>query len=173
MQTFLPYADFDQTAKVLDMKRLGKQRVEATTLLETLINKSLGKNEVAWSNHPCTIMWEGCEVMLWLYINAICSRWTSLGYKDNQLSKATELLIGGLQRHIIAEESKSSQPWWLGSQLHLLHRSILIRKDPEFYAPQFVGVPDDLPVIWPAKKAPVPLTVPLAKEMFSSGSLRQ
>ena len=33
MQTFLPYADFAQSAKVLDMKRLGKQRVEVLQLL--------------------------------------------------------------------------------------------------------------------------------------------
>jgi len=29
MQTFLPYADFKLSTRVLDYKRLGKQRVEA------------------------------------------------------------------------------------------------------------------------------------------------
>ena len=33
MQTFLPHRDFEQSAKCLDMKRLGKQRVEAYQLL--------------------------------------------------------------------------------------------------------------------------------------------
>lgn len=34
MQTFLPYANFEASAKVLDYKRLGKQRVEAKQILE-------------------------------------------------------------------------------------------------------------------------------------------
>jgi len=29
MQTFLPYADFKESAQCLDYRRLGKQRVEA------------------------------------------------------------------------------------------------------------------------------------------------
>lgn len=36
MQTFLPYADFEKTAKCLDYKRLGKQRVEAWQIYLTL-----------------------------------------------------------------------------------------------------------------------------------------
>src|SRR4051812_11825960 len=33
MQTFLPYADFAETARVLDPKRLGNQRTEALGIL--------------------------------------------------------------------------------------------------------------------------------------------
>ena len=36
MQTFLPYRDFYQSAKVLDQKRLGKQRVEVLQLLNSI-----------------------------------------------------------------------------------------------------------------------------------------
>ena len=34
MQTFLPYADFAQSAKALDPKRLGKQRVETIQIVQ-------------------------------------------------------------------------------------------------------------------------------------------
>ena len=34
-------------------------------------------------------------------------------------------------------------------EIHLSHQSNLVRKDREFYAPLFPGVPDDLPYIWP------------------------
>ena len=36
MQTFLPYADFERSAKSLDYKRLGKQRVEAMQLIKAI-----------------------------------------------------------------------------------------------------------------------------------------
>ena len=37
MQTFLPYPDFERSAKVLDNKRLGKQRVEVLQILNVLL----------------------------------------------------------------------------------------------------------------------------------------
>lgn len=35
MTTFLPYADFTETAKVLDRARLGKQRVETLQIVQS------------------------------------------------------------------------------------------------------------------------------------------
>ena len=42
MQTFLPYPDFIASARVLDSKRLGKQRVEALQVLRGLIRPGYG-----------------------------------------------------------------------------------------------------------------------------------
>ena len=42
MQTFLPYSDFIKTARCLDYKRLGKQRVEAKRILEINIVRTRG-----------------------------------------------------------------------------------------------------------------------------------
>ena len=61
MQTFLPYADFKETAKCLDMKRLGKMRVEAMQILMVLTGLNKGK---AWTNHPAVKMWRGYEAAL-------------------------------------------------------------------------------------------------------------
>ena len=36
MQTFLPYASFEESAKVLDRQRLGKQRVECLQIFNAL-----------------------------------------------------------------------------------------------------------------------------------------
>ena len=36
MQTFLPYESFEDTAKVLDYRRLGKQRVEGMQIINTI-----------------------------------------------------------------------------------------------------------------------------------------
>ena len=53
MQTFLPYESFEDTAKVLDYRRLGKQRVEGMQIINTIQTpKSKG-----WANHPIVKMW--------------------------------------------------------------------------------------------------------------------
>lgn len=54
MQTFLPVANFCESAKYLDKARLGKQRVEAMQILSTLSGASRG-----WINHPAVRMWRG------------------------------------------------------------------------------------------------------------------
>ena len=42
MQTFLPFQDFAASAKVLDMKRLGKQRVETLQVLKAITTTDYG-----------------------------------------------------------------------------------------------------------------------------------
>ena len=64
MQTFLPYADFKDSAKCLDFRRLGKQRVEAKQILDIIT----GVNPTSrWRNHPAVKMWQGYEKALLLY----------------------------------------------------------------------------------------------------------
>ena len=54
MQIFLPYPDIIDSAKVLDTKRLMKQRVESYQILNTLQGKSTG-----WQSHPAVRMVRG------------------------------------------------------------------------------------------------------------------
>ena len=54
MQTFLPYPDFARSARVLDRKRLGKQRVETLQVLRAATVPGYG-----WYRHPATAMWAG------------------------------------------------------------------------------------------------------------------
>jgi len=58
MQTFLPYTDFIQSAKCLDYRRLGKQRLEAKTILNILLNET---TKAGWRNHPAVLMWSSHE----------------------------------------------------------------------------------------------------------------
>lgn len=53
MQTFLPYTDPEKCARVLDNKRLGKQRVEAIQILNVLLGVTQTKG---WRNHPAVKM---------------------------------------------------------------------------------------------------------------------
>jgi hypothetical protein len=61
MQTFLPYASFSESAKALDYKRLGKQRVECRQILRAL------EHGGGWANHPATRLWRGYETALKAY----------------------------------------------------------------------------------------------------------
>lgn len=136
MQTFLPYASYSDSAKCLDNKRLGKQRVEGLQILELLkTNKKTG----AWANHPVCDMWRGYEQALIEYICVICDRWTSLGYKDTCKEKALKF----------KDDTNIIYPWWLGiDEIHRSHRSNLYRKNSDAYN-IFTSDGPDLPYCWP------------------------
>lgn len=140
MQTFLPFADFDKSAKVLDRARLGKQRVETLQILKALHTGS------GWSNHTATKMWIGYESALIEYGIAICKEWRARGYKDTCLEK-----IQAYHEHFRIRGK--CLPHWLGDKdFHLSHRSNLLRKDYEYYSKHFPDEPSDLPYIWPKPK---------------------
>ncbi len=135
MQTFLPYNDFKESAKVLDRQRLGKQRVETLQLLKALRGETKG-----WVNHPAAKMWRGYENALAIYGVVICEEWVRRGYKDTCREK------------IMAYRDTDSAvvvPRWLGDEdFHASHRSNLLRKDPEHYGKFGWTEPDDLPYVW-------------------------
>lgn len=134
MQTFLPYADLEQSARVLDYRRLGKQRVECLQILQTLTGTSKG-----WQNHPAVKMWRGHEDLLQVYGIAVCEEWIRRGYKDTCLGKIEAL-------H--ADCGANTPAWWGNEDFHKSHQSNLLRKAPEHYG-QFFRVSPDLPYVWP------------------------
>jgi len=83
MQTFVPEGiDFKLTAIKLDYRRLGKQRVEAWQILNTLTGESQG-----WRNHPAVKMWQGYDVALAMYGLSMCREWIARGYKDTMFDR--------------------------------------------------------------------------------------
>lgn len=133
MQTFLPHPDFAASARVLDYKRLGKQRVETKQILMALTGQIKG-----WRSHPATKMWTGHEQALARYGVAICREWRARGYRDTLLP------------YFEAVASDQPAPSWLGdSRIHASHRSNLLRKDMPFYGRYGWCEPSDLPYVWP------------------------
>ena len=82
MQTFLPYPCFIESAKCLDFRRLGKQRVESKQLLNALEIRKSGIAKGGWVNHPATVMWEGYEDALKHYMNIMIIEWRLRKYKN-------------------------------------------------------------------------------------------
>lgn len=126
MQTFLPYADFTESARVLDAKRLGKQRVEAMQLLKG-----------QWPKHPASVMWRGYSDALARYMNTIIKEWVRRGYNNTM-----ELW----------PQHDGPNPWWLGWEpFHYAHRCNLARKD-SYYRGLWPDANVNFPYIWPKEK---------------------
>jgi hypothetical protein len=135
MQTFLPYTDFVDTARCLDWRRLGKQRVEAMQILNILTGKT---NKPGWRNHPAVLMWKGHEAALAQYMNIMIIEWVRRGYK-NTMQKVD---LGNAY----------PPPWSLDEKFLSSHRSNLLRKDPVYYGKFGWTEPLDLEYVWPVKK---------------------
>ncbi|WP_104138680.1 MSMEG_6728 family protein [Arthrobacter sp. ZGTC131] len=142
MQTFLPYPDFRQSAAALDPARLGKQRVEALQTLRALVIPEYG-----WQSHPAIRMWMGYVPALTMYGLAMVDEWTKRGFADNTGANIREFAPQAAHPDYAA---KIPMPPWLGDpELHLSHRSNLIRKEPRFYSELFPGTEADLEYVWP------------------------
>lgn len=140
MQTFLPSPSYAESARVLDNRRLGKQRVECKQIL-----LAMSKTSGGWVNHPATKMWRGHEIELCRYAHAMCREWVQRGYKDNL---AVFFADAVLQFH--GDGRNPYPPPWLGDEsFHASHRSNLLRKAPDYYARYGWSEPADLPYVWP------------------------
>lgn len=140
MQTFLPYADFEDSAHALDEKRLGKQRVETLQIMKAL---TLG---VGWIHHPATKMWRGYEWSLLQYQKAVCEEWTiNCGFKDTCLDKTMGLYFQWSNGH----DNHSAPPWLGDEAFHYAHRANLWAKAPDYYSLEFKDVTGWVPYIWP------------------------
>jgi hypothetical protein len=143
MQTFLPYKSFKKSAKVLDWRRLGKQRVEGFQILNTLVAKKEGITHIAgrkigWLNHPASLMWEGYENCLRLYVNTMIKEWINRKYKNT-------MQIYEIEQPVI-------YPEWLGTDdFHASHRSNLLRKDYDYYSQFNWAEGPDMEYVWPVK----------------------
>lgn len=166
MQTFLPYPSFARSLRTLDVKRLGKQRVETMQIISQLTGMRI--DPVAsklvdptdyreytrlltpvgggWGNHPMTRMWRGYELALTHYGLINCRLWMDLGYRDTCYRKIRAIMWS----HTMREINNAPRPPWFGDpDFHRSHQSNLVRKDADFYGPQFPDVPADLPYVWP------------------------
>lgn len=137
MQTFLPYSDFRKSLSVLDYRRLGKQRVEASQIISVLEGRPTksGKSYKGWKNHPAVLMWKGYEDALKLYYNECVKEWVRRGYNNTMRLEDVQ--------------GTPEMPHWLGREdFHASHRSNLLRKDKDFYSRVFKEEEDDKPYIW-------------------------
>lgn len=158
MQTFVPYADFAESAKTLDMQRLGKQRLETLQIMKVLCGALTKKGNPyrGWSNHPAVNMWRGYEGALLKYQEAIVAEWVTRPRKsgksspDTCLKQTADTYFDWRERGF---PDINGMPYWLGDEaVHESHRSNLIRKDSHYYLPQFAdNTRLGLEYVWPTQ----------------------
>ncbi len=146
MQTFLPFRDFGQCARVLDRQRLGSQRNEAKLALRVLTGELPNSR---WRHHRVVRMWRGHERALCWYGQVICTEWRNRGYRDSvyfwMLQKDAELKKLGYRYHYI--------PWLGDEALHASHRAALLHKNFEHYS-QFGWTEEPkMAYVWPTGRS--------------------
>jgi hypothetical protein len=133
MQTFLPYPNIKKSLKVLDSRRLGKQRVEAFQILNVILDRTKTKG---WRNHPAVKMWKNYPNALKLYFNEAVREWISRGYVNNMKNERIR--------------GKIKMPIWFGDKkFHSSHKSNLLRKDSKYYSRFKWKEPHNLEYFWP------------------------
>jgi hypothetical protein len=155
MQTFIPYSNFAESLRVLDLMRLGKQRVEVIQIVRALTVPGY-----AWSSHPAVLMWKGYEEALGRYGLTACEVWTERGFGDSCAATiAADLRAAGIVQIRSYEElaANDALPAWLFDEaVQLSHRSSLLRKDLEHYEPLFPpDTPRHLDYVWPIRSPAV------------------
>jgi Pyrimidine dimer DNA glycosylase len=163
VQTFTPYSDFEESLRALDLKRLGKQRVEVIQIVRALTVPGY-----AWSSHPAVLMWKGYEEALGRYGLTACEVWMERGFGDSCAATIAADLrgvgIGQIRSYEELAANDALPAWLFDETLQLSHRSSLLRKDLEHYGPLFPrDTPRDLDYVWPVR-SPVVIERELRKE---------
>lgn len=85
-------------------------------------------------------MWRDTPQALVDYGLAICREWINRGYKDTCYDKINAYNTNTPIRVM---------PSWLGREnIHVSHKSNLIRKMPAYYKPLWPEIPDNIPYVW-------------------------
>ena len=130
MQTFLPSADYEYAAQILDNKRLNKQILEGYQIMKVLSGAS---ESGAWRNHPAVLMWKGSEHYLNSYIDQMV-------FEANYRGIKTDKNVSNLQtlKQSFSHIWGNLKPIWSKPEhidrVTTTHKVNLYRKDSEFYA---------------------------------------
>lgn len=142
MQTFLTELDWRITARELDYKRLGKQRVECKQILACLGYEVtperflvMRPQATGWANHPCVRMWRGYHEALAEYQRIMCEEWIRRGYNSTM--------------YFVKPGLWTPPPWYQDERIYSSHRSNLLRKLPEHYSKFGWTESPDMPYFYP------------------------
>lgn len=147
MMTFILLRDFVASMALLNQEHLGKQRLEAATIIDMITHLQQGDYSKVkhnkYYNHVTVNMWYLYLDALKYYYNCCLSEWVARGYKNDMpfydLSETDVLL-----------------PWWLDwPPVIESHRAMVVRKDPTHYGSRVEVNPRyaDYGYIWPCPSA--------------------
>jgi len=130
MQTFVPFDNSQDSAEVLDNKRLLKQLLEGRQIYKILSSNQL---KGPWTNHPAVKMWRGHDNALFDYLTAIKDECIHRGINT---IKNWNALLEMHEWNWFRGANIVYPPWWGDERVHQSHRNNLYKKNPDYY-PQF------------------------------------
>ena len=120
VNTFILTNSPKECVKLLDYRRLVKQRLESKQIIDAI--EKNGK--IGWINHPITKMWKSDVIGLKYYFNCCVDEWVSRGYKNTMVKYELGTII----------EEKDILPWfYFNKQIQESFKASLLRKDPKYY----------------------------------------
>ena len=129
MQTFLPSADYEHAAQILDNKRLNKQILEGYQIMKILSGAS---ESGAWRNHPAVLMWKNAEHSLMNYIDHMVYEARLRDIRTDKNVANLKILKESFSHRWGNDEPVWSKPKHLNKVI-TTHRANLYRKDPILY----------------------------------------
>lgn len=141
MQTFLPYADFAETAKCIDSIRLNSQINECIVILKSNFgvyepNPRTGAS--GWSQHPAALMWLNHDRHLVDYTIALCKEYLGRPLPKQYPSEALKKRRARLAKWRSLGKKLESlnfpldpMPLIGDEDFHSAFRALLLRKDIE------------------------------------------
>jgi hypothetical protein len=135
MQTFAPLPSFEDSARVLDYRRLGKQRIEARQIINTILHGG------GWENHPAVHMWSRNVNALMRYHDVCVQEWIMRGYRNTM--------------DMFGPAVYTMPEWWGDPVFHATHRAALLFKNYKHYS-QFGW--EEIPQVqyaWPTYRATI------------------
>lgn len=179
VNTFLPYPDFVKVAKLLDYRRLGKQRVEAKQIINilTYLDSCLFLDIPDPYPNVVLVNSKGYKIVFFKGQSPFTERANIL--KNRMIPwinhPVTQMWFGYTEclKHyynIIVQEwvdrgynntmllyqinHNYTTPWWVNwGMLNLSHQASLVRKDQDYYSKYFTDIPDiysKFSYIWPS-----------------------
>lgn len=130
MQTFLPSNDYDESAQILDNKRLNKQILEGYQIMKILSGAS---ESGAWRNHPAVLMWKNAEHSLMRYIDSMVNEANLRGIRTENNVSNLQILKSSFSHRWSNLKPVWSKPEHI-DRVVTTHMANLHRKDPVIYA---------------------------------------
>ena len=128
MQVFVPFASFEETARVLDRARLQKQILECYQMLGAILAWPTkdGKPRTGYLAHTAVIGWQHHPRALARYALCCVDEMVRRGYKQSCYYDVFQEVLG---------PGAYSLPPWLGNEaIHSSHRARLLQKDFTHYS---------------------------------------
>lgn len=143
----MTHMSYGKTARALDLRTLGHQRIEAFKVFNDL-------TQGVKKRHPVYSMWDGYEFSLGIYTMMMCMEWVNHRGCADKIFYKVYRIIEEIKRN--DHRFTYVEPPWLKDKAVLRsHRSNLLRRENdgviagENYFRAFGNIDDDWPYIWP------------------------